>query len=273
MYGTSRVTSNIQRANGGKTLVTMIIRHLQYALHLVVDYLFPVTCVQCHAILIADKEENKRSNSLMICKKCLASLPLREPDNRILPCLSDSSSDDPLSDAKVAVAFYYQDNMVSLIHALKFNRMRENGPLLGMLTSVALQDILSSFDIAIPIPLSKKRRRKRGYNQAALIGRAVAESISCPFSEDVLVRTRYTKQQSRFRDPMIRAQNVKNAFAVDDKWDVEGLTILVIDDILTTGGTMHEAMRALYLSGAKYVAGIAVASSRKQSLQDGVSDL
>ena len=83
-----------------------------------------------------------------------------------------------------------------------------------------------------------------------------------PSAEDCLIRTRDTGRQSEIHDSNKRAGNVRGAFKVNDGWDVTGLRIIVVDDVATTGATLHEAAMALYKAGASKVLCVALAGNR-----------
>ena len=117
-------------------------------------------------------------------------------------------------------------------------------------------------DIVIPVPLSSGRLRERGYNQAAEIAKPVSSLLGIAFAPDALIRKRNTGKQSELKLGFDRYDNVRNAFAVSDAWDVEGLTVILTDDVATTGFTMHEAAVALYEAGAAKVLCAAFAGNR-----------
>ena len=119
-----------------------------------------------------------------------------------------------------------------------------------------------SADIVIPVPLSSGRLKERGYNQAAEIARPIASLLGIAYAPDALVRNRNTGKQSELKLGFDRYDNVRNAFAVSDAWDVEGLTVILADDVATTGFTMHEASVALYEAGAAKVLCVAFAGNR-----------
>ena len=81
-------------------------------------------------------------------------------------------------------------------------------------------------------------------------------------AEDCLIRIRDTKRQSEITDKGLRALNVSHAFVVSDDWDVTGLTVIVVDDVATTGSTLHEAAATLYKAGASKVLCVAFAGNR-----------
>ena len=117
-------------------------------------------------------------------------------------------------------------------------------------------------DIVIPVPLAPGRLRERGYNQAAEIARPISSLLGIAFGEDALVRVRNTGKQSELKMGFDRYDNVHRAFAVSDDWDIEGLTVILIDDVATTVFTMHEAATALYEAGAAKVLCAAFAGNR-----------
>ena len=227
--------------------------------------LFPSVCVFCGHILLKEKDSTAAffAEKLQICRDCLAILPLRFPDERCVPCLSNSYEGDPIPDLQVLVPFHYEDPVVSALRAVKFHDAPYIGKSLSFFMSEAVLSCETLFDAVIPIPLSPARRRKRGYNQAELLAKPLAQRMNVPYIPSFLIRTKNTRQQSRFSDPILRAANICDAFLVPDEYDLDGLSILLVDDVTTTGNTLHEAAVTLYRKGARYVAGITAASGRK----------
>lgn len=113
--------------------------------------------------------------------------------------------------------------------------------------------------IVIPIPLSAKRFRRRGYNHAAVLGKDMAEKFSFQFFDNVLIRTRDTKPQFQLKRKE-RLENIKGSFGLNGqkKTNIVGKEILV-DDLATTWATMNEAARVLKRNGAESVWGLAFA--------------
>ncbi|MGH7521449.1 MAG: ComF family protein [Gemmatimonadales bacterium] len=113
----------------------------------------------------------------------------------------------------------------------------------------------------IPIPLARKRLRERGYNQSEVLARALARKWRIPVLPDLLVRTRETPTQTALT-PATRLANVRAAFAVanvqcpmiNDHW-----TLIMVDDVFTTGATLAEAARALEQAGATSIHGVTFA--------------
>ena len=108
------------------------------------------------------------------------------------------------------------------------------------------------------IPLSKKRLRQRGYDQARLIAEEIAAKTGLPCRQ-LLQKVKNNSAQSLTRDAKQRRENVAGVYALDDGADVSGLRILLVDDVVTTGATMSEAARILRKEGAKSVFGVTLA--------------
>jgi ComF family protein len=111
---------------------------------------------------------------------------------------------------------------------------------------------LHSFDVQIPIPLHPVRLRERGFNQARLIAEVIKERHGIPIQEKGLVRVRATDPQSSLGQKD-RWTNMEGAFRMEKNFDVKERSVLLIDDLLTTGATASNAARALKDAGAKRV--------------------
>lgn len=113
---------------------------------------------------------------------------------------------------------------------------------------------LPGVDLVLTVPMYRRKERKRGYNQADLAGRPLAQKLGLPYAGDVLLRTRRTEAMSRLGTEE-RNANVKGAFAVapDKAGQVSGKRILLVDDIFTTGSTVEACAEALLSAGAGQV--------------------
>jgi ComF family protein len=113
------------------------------------------------------------------------------------------------------------------------------------------------YDAIVPIPLHPVRLRERGFNQAQAIGEIVARRATVSLLP-CLQRRRYTETQTRF-DRKDRMRNLRNAFALRKSMPVIGKKILLLDDVLTTGSTLHECALVLRVAGADSVRAVTVA--------------
>jgi ComF family protein len=111
-------------------------------------------------------------------------------------------------------------------------------------------------DVVVPVPLHHSRRRERGYDQSALLARGVARRLDLVYDDQVLRRARRTRQQTNL-DARDRRRNVEDAFK--STMPLEDETILLVDDVITTGSTMEAAAVALRKTGAAQVHALAFA--------------
>lgn len=114
------------------------------------------------------------------------------------------------------------------------------------------------FDLIVPIPLHGSRQRERGFNQSALLARHIGRSLSLPIHETVLKRVRRSRSQVGLAREA-RARNIQGVFSAAANASLNGKTVLLLDDILTTLSTVNEAARELVDAGAKEVYCIGVA--------------
>ena len=153
-------------------------------------------------------------------------------------------------------AFYYglySDALKEAINAFKFSKIRRlSAPLAGLLLNVGIPEA----DAVAAVPVSKKSILARGFNQSLLLGKAVSEAKSLKLLPHALIKTRATAPQSSL-DRKDRLKNLRGAFKANQS--VEGLRIILIDDVITTCATAHECSKALINAGAKEVFILALA--------------
>jgi ComF family protein len=113
-------------------------------------------------------------------------------------------------------------------------------------------------DVIVPVPLTSRRRRERGFNQSQLLAERVGRSLAVPF-EEALLRVRSSIDQARSRSAEQRRRNVEDAFALRRGGDVTGRRVLLMDDVATTGATLDACARVLLENGANSVFGLTIA--------------
>jgi ComF family protein len=155
---------------------------------------------------------------------------------------------------------FYRSELARIIQALKFHGRPNLAELLApLMASTLLESWLpSEIGLVVPVPLHRKRRRERGYNQAALLGRSLGRILALPFCGDALTRVRSTLPQVGLSDSE-RLRNLHHAFRCARPAAIAGLHVLLIDDVLTTGSTVASAAAALLEGGASRVSVLAVA--------------
>lgn len=157
----------------------------------------------------------------------------------------------------------YRGVVRSIIISAKYQLVTEALKDLMVYTSPEILDEISSFLdkdwIVVSVPLYKTRLKKRGFNQADIIGRYFAKKLSCKYNNGLLERIKNTLPQVNMDSPNERRVNVRGAFSV--RAPCRGLHIIIIDDVVTTGGTLIEIARMLKIKGAEKVIGLTIALS------------
>ncbi len=152
----------------------------------------------------------------------------------------------------------FEDALRGLIHLLKYQGVRPAARPLGKFLAQVIEPALSQISgrvLLVPVPLHRARQRTRGFNQAELIARLALRDLgdsAIDFSPKALVRKRATESQTGYTREQ-RRENLRGAFAVRHPAEVAGRTVLLVDDVLTTGATADECARVLLRSGAKQV--------------------
>lgn len=207
------------------------------------QFVYPARCFLCDTHLNAIDEE-------MRCRACATSTRRLGADFNA-PRLAHAWFDRARS------LYPFEGRVRDVLHGLKYEqRFDLVRPLARALADEARR--LFEVDCVMPVPLHPWRLASRGYNQAALLAHPVARDIGVPLELHALTRIRSTKPQVG-RELEERLKAVKGAFAVRDAHAVEKRSILLIDDVLTSGATANECARTLKKAGARRVVVLTVA--------------
>ena len=227
----------------------------------IIDLIFPRTCAHCGK-LIAEETPLE-----VICDECRQQFRLLETGftrthilSRLTPCYLDG----------LQVAFGITPEILTIIHLVKYQKMPDLGVRLGLLAGEKLRGRLAAVNAGMilhPIPLFRRRRRKRGYNQSLCIARGMGRVWQTPVENQKIFRVRNTASQTTL-DRQHRFENVSQAFRVKPETDFAFDTVVLIDDVVTTGATMNECARVLKAAGVRRVLGAAVATPLPGSLPD-----
>jgi ComF family protein len=179
---------------------------------------------------------------------------------------------DPPAFTVARAAGPFEEPLRMAIHALKYQGKERVAPSLAELLVEAWkrEPILHSAEVVIPLPIHQKREKDRGFNQSALLSRDLAASLSLPLFDRVLTRPIHRQPQVGLGRAE-RRENVSGVFAVEYPALVRGRSLLLVDDVLTTGATCHEAARTLLDAGAAEVKVLALA--REPYRRDGSHQL
>lgn len=262
----------IQRAEQRSSLVAPVVAVTRS----VFSVFFPSDCKLCSLPLV-------NISRLPVCQDCLSALePIRAPQcvqcgERLLPAqllMGDGRCRGCYEfepDFDRAVSFgEYAGTVRGLIHLLKYDNVMPAAPVLGRLLAEAVQQLdlaADSAPVLVPVPLHKTKRSERGFNQAELIVRSAAKHLPQPLEiAAVLKRQRPTHSQVGLTREE-RIANLRDAFRVVEPVRVKGKTVIVVDDVMTTGTTVSECARVLKKAGAKRVWAATVARTLKSAGQ------
>ena len=191
-------------------------------------------------------------NDKYICDRCG-----RKTVSAVAYC--DSCAGKDLHYDLARSVFTYESPVSTAIMNLKYNNFRY---LARDFAKEMARVYLKSFypcDVVACIPNSKEKMKERGYNQSELIARALAEELSLPFSVSAIVKTRDTESQVGLTQKE-RLINLSGSFSVKNKSEIKDKTVLLIDDVLTTGTTVELVSEKLKSAGAKGVFVLTVCS-------------
>ena len=218
----------------------------------IVDFFFPKTCVGCGKMEVDLCEScvDELAISGQICPMCgkesiLGWTHFKCKKKFGLDGLTAIYQYQDVTTRKVIDSIKYDFNQ-NLVESILQNFVFENG-----------QD----FDMVVPVPLYYYRENWRGFNQAELIGKMVAEKmeLNC---ERILRRTKNTKQQALMKTRKERFENIEAVFEVNkelNSFDINNKKILLVDDVFTSGANMRECTKILKKNGAEFVWGLALA--------------
>lgn len=204
-------------------------------------YIFPPKCIFCRRVMESDG----------VCERCKASIPYRVPQE---------SKESIMFVDGVFSCFHYEGDVRNALIRYKFGGLSKYAVDLAEYLEKCINENLSGkYDIISWIPLSRRRLRKRGYDQARLLAEEVCTRLSTS-PVRTLSKCRDSAPQSRQVDAAHRKANILGAY--ESAADVSGKRIILIDDVLTTGSTASECARILKTSGADKVYVLTVAKTR-----------
>lgn len=225
-----------------------------YLLHI----LLPRTCFACGkdlpwnatAPLCSACEKGLALPGPLICQRC--GVVLKSGGAHCFHCRASKGAEFKCKIIRSACNF--NEFSRGLVYALKYQGIDYVAPYMGNLMArrFAMLAELAGVEVVIPVPLFKKRLKKRGYNQSELLARSFCKQTNLPLDTTSLIRVRDTGSQTKL-GRAARVTNMADAFEVKDASSVKGKIILLIDDVATTGSTLEACAQALRKAGAKRV--------------------
>ena len=226
-------------------------------LNALADLVWPRTCAVEACRRPVDRPQRH------ICSACFATLPFHEPGGACRLCgapvpaqtphafVCEACASRPPPYERTCSALDYKGDLEEMVKSFKYNRAswltEDFADLLEGVVRAQLDG--AAVDAVVPVPLHPNRQRRRGYNQAALLARALARRLGRRVDEKSLTRVRDTPKQSLLSG-VERRQNLKDAFVAARPSFIRGRTILLIDDVTTTGSTLAAAAEPLRAAGA-----------------------
>ncbi len=218
------------------------------------SFIFPDTCIVCakpvrkiHYACKKCQDKISYLSPVFKCKTCLSHTPPSE--NRMCGfCLREN----PQYSRLISCALY-KGGIRSTMQAYKFRNRPDLHIGFSKLACETLERDGVFFDAVICMPIHKNKLTERGYNQSELIAKRIAKYFEVPFYKDLLVKVKETKTQSELKYAE-RKKNIKGAFSVNNPERINDCTVLLIDDIFTTGFTMREAARMCAPHAAEIIA-------------------
>ena len=207
------------------------------------DLLFPLKCLGCN------------KDGYFICPLCLEKIekPKQELDKNIFSLFSYKN---PVARKIIwELKYHYKYKLAEDLGQFLFDNSKEK-------LSLILKDSSTRPILIVPIPLSRKRRWRRGYNQSDYIARGFCSCVNSNLfllEKRILFKNKNTSPQAKIKDREERLKNIQGVFFIKGKEKINGKTIIIIDDVVTTGGTIKEAMRVLKNNGAEKVYALTLA--------------
>lgn len=246
-------------------ITSSFIQNLKKIFKSIEYYIFPPQCPYCDKVIngtqiLCDDCFNRiRFITGNKCYRCGRPLPQSYPsdDGKLLcpKCMSKR----PVYDM-IRSVFIYDSFSREAILKLKYAHRSDLRHFFVNYMMRAGLDLFDKSDLIIPVPMYWKRRIRRKYNQATVLAELIAKNTCIPHSAVNLCRIRHTQSQTR-KSAKDRQKNIKNAFILKKPEQIKGKSILLIDDVVTTGATVSSCAKLLKKNGAKAVYVLTIAQS------------
>lgn len=211
------------------------------------DFFFLTSCFHCGSRL-SDGESR-------VCANCWSSLSPVQYDDFTYQIMIERFREEAIIDEFIPLYYFEKGKVLqSLAHSLKYEEITSFGKELGVKIGERLHQQRIVADAVIPVPLNKRKERERGYNQSDFIAAGISEKMRLPVLASAVRRVKYTTTQTKLNADE-RKENIADAFVVDSRFrdSIGDKTIIVTDDIITTGSTIQEIGNVLKDAGAKRI--------------------
>ena len=245
----------------GAVFSGVILSFLLHILRPLVDVVFPPVCLSCGGLTGHDG---------YLCPGCYGMLQRVQPEDRLYRETEAKLRDGGLIDGLWSPFYFERAGVLQdLVHEMKYGGISGIGRILGREIARTFRGRydLSSFSCAIPVPLHRAKLRERGYNQAQEICGGIADVSRIPCFPRILVRSRFTSTQTAL-DAAARAANVRGAFSIRPAAarGLRGASVLLVDDVVTTGATIRSCAAALRPSGVGRIVAATIAIAQDDAV-------
>ncbi len=195
--------------------------------------IFPHVCDGCGSDLLGEESQ--------LCLRCLNAMPEtnfeKHPGNPVEKMFWGRL---PLVHATAQFYFTKESLMQRLMHQLKYRGNKELGLQLGRLMGISIRESsrFKDIDALVPLPLFPSKEKKRGYNQATILCNGMAEILSIPVLNKIIIRPQHTESQTK-KGRVDRWKNIEGKFELTDKTGIQNKHLLLVDDVVTTGATLE----------------------------------
>jgi len=236
--------------------------------HSLLNFIFPPFCASCRQKMLQPKSglicescwDSLEKWESGCCQRCGQQLPAASEDQVPRLCPKCRIPDWACADIRSIGPF--KASLADAIHLLKYSDRRSVVKKLSeyMEQSLAGAGHYQDADLILSVPLHPARKRERGYNQAQLLAQALGKTLNKPCPENIIARARHTQTQTKLNKQQ-RLENVKDIFTVKKPELVKEKSVILIDDVLTTGATIGSCARKLLEAGASKVLALTAAAA------------
>lgn len=231
-------------------------KRLKKIYNFILDLIFPIYCLGC------------QKEGFWLCQNCFNKIKIN--DELQCPVCKNKSPQGKVCKKCENLTFlsglwiaadYNEEIIKNSIHILKYKFAFDITRSIAQILVRFINNnkfILKNDFIIVPVPLHKKRFLLRGFNQSELLAKEISKTFSLKLSSQNLIRIKYTQAQVEL-DKKDRENNIKNAFFIKKPLEFSGKSVILIDDVYTTGSTMNECAKVLKQAGVKEVWGLVIA--------------
>jgi ComF family protein len=221
----------------------------------ILDIFYPLYCGGCNT-----------ATGVILCDACINTFRPVDEEKTCPICgrllgksvLCGACMEEKRAFRKGYFGYYFEGRLREAIHAFKFNGRIDAGRYLVHLLNERFNTIAENIDCIIPLPVTDKRLRERGFNQSYIVGEEIAKITGKEIYPSVLIKEKKTQDQYTLSRKE-RKKNVHGVFTIKNSSAITGKRVLLVDDLFTTGYTAQEASRTLLKSSAAEVIFFALA--------------